>query len=358
MAKLINGREIQSRGRADGTGDEPGDAAEQAGRGPRGPPHGDGDGPEPREDPRVPVQAGRDDVRGDREGHGAPAAGGQNRDAGPPPAEVGREAGHQEGGQGPPRPRVPAQPALVRGRRPSRPRGASEGRPDRDEPQEAQVLRVGRRVRTPFAVPARPRSANPTKRPGSTTTESAWAGTSRRGCSSRCPCGGSPRPAGGAPGRPRGPGGARGPSASRRGGPRRGPASGGRGGGRAGRRGSGAAPAGAREGGTPRRPAPPATSRASPSRTWRAVDPVPRPRTMPDFTCLREASAAARFISSGVGIERLRRRVPGPRGGEGRGPGKGVPRLLTLFKVNSRDEGSQPFSASSPSPRPCAARSR
>src|SRR3972149_5911158 len=178
MPKLIIGRGIQSRARPGGTCDEQGDAPEPKGRRARGPAHGDGDAQEPREDPRVPLEARRDDLRGDREGDGAPSAGGQHRDAGPPPEEVGRQAGHQEGRQGSARPLVPPEPRLVRDRRSARPRGTGENRTDRVEPEEAQDLRVApfgrRRVLTPFSCPTRTMSAMPTKRPCSTTPGIAW----------------------------------------------------------------------------------------------------------------------------------------------------------------------------------------
>src|SRR3989441_3881106 len=50
--------------------------------------------------------------------------------------------------------------------------------------------------------------------------------------------------------------------------------------------------------GTPFRSIPFATRRATPARKCRAVDPVPRPRTIPGFTYARAASAAFRLSSS------------------------------------------------------------
>src|SRR3989304_5111737 len=107
---------------------------------------------------------------GYREGDGAAAAGGEHRDAGPPPAAMGREAGHQEGGKGKAGPRVPAEHILVGHPRAARPGGAGEDRPDRVEPEALQGLRLGRIVFTPSAVPTRARSAIPRNRPCSTTT--------------------------------------------------------------------------------------------------------------------------------------------------------------------------------------------
>src|SRR3972149_4404316 len=134
-------------------------------RNPGGPAHRDGPLAEHREDPRIPFETRRDHVRRDREGDGPAAAGGQHRDAGAPSAEVGRQAGHQEGRQRASRALVPAQRPLVRDPRTDRPRGAVEDRADRGEPEEAQGFRVARRVRTPFSVPARTTSAIPRKRP-------------------------------------------------------------------------------------------------------------------------------------------------------------------------------------------------
>src|SRR6266487_3062073 len=148
---------------------EPGSPPQPEGRDPRGPAHRDGPLAEHREDARVPFEARRDDVGRDREGHRAAAAGGQHRDAGVAPPEVGRQAGHQERGQRTPRALVPAQRLLVRDPRAGRPRGASEDRPDRDEPQAAQGVRVGRKVRTPSSDATRTASAIPRNNPCPTT---------------------------------------------------------------------------------------------------------------------------------------------------------------------------------------------
>src|SRR5256886_6933252 len=51
--------------------------------------------------------------------------------------------------------------------------------------------------------------------------------------------------------------------------------------------------------GTPFKSMPSLTRRATPSRKCRAVEPVPRPRTMPGFTKASAAAAAFRFMSSG-----------------------------------------------------------
>src|SRR3989442_2643996 len=148
---------------------EPRGPAQPPGRNPGGPAHGDGPVEEHREDPRVPFKARRDDLRGDREGDGTPAAGGQHRDARAPAAQVGRQAGHQERGERPPRPFVPTERPLVRRPHADRPRGTVEDRSDRGEPQEAQVVCLGTNVRTPFGVPTRTACAIPRNRPWPTT---------------------------------------------------------------------------------------------------------------------------------------------------------------------------------------------
>src|SRR5438445_413759 len=129
---------------------EPGGPPESEGRNPGGPADRDWLGAEHREDPRIPFEARRDDVRRDREGHGPAATGGQHRDAGTPPAEMGRQEGHQEGGQRSARPLVSTEPAVGRHPGAHRPGRAGEDRPDRGEPQEAQDVRVGSSVRTPI----------------------------------------------------------------------------------------------------------------------------------------------------------------------------------------------------------------
>src|SRR6266571_2796988 len=148
---------------------EPGSPPQPEGRDPGGPAHRDGPLAEHREDAGVPLEARRDDVGRDREGHRAAAAGGQHRDAGAPPPEMGRQAGHQEGGQGPSRALVPAQRLLARDPGADRPRGAVEDRPHRGEPQEAQDVRVGRNVRTPSSDATRTASAIPRNNPCPTT---------------------------------------------------------------------------------------------------------------------------------------------------------------------------------------------
>src|SRR5216117_2959011 len=133
-----------------GNSNEPGGPPQPKGRNAGGPADRNRLIKEYREDPRIPFEARRDDVRGDREGHGPASTGGQHRDAGTPAAKVGRQEGHQEGRQGPARPFVPAQRPVGRHPRPSRPGRAGEDRSDRGEPQEAQVVRVGSSVRTPI----------------------------------------------------------------------------------------------------------------------------------------------------------------------------------------------------------------
>src|SRR6266849_2630265 len=129
---------------------EPGGPPESEGRNSGGPADRDRLVAEHREDPRIPFEARRDDVRGDRKGHGPAATGGQHRDAGTPSAEMGRQEGHQEGRQGAAGPLVSAEPAMGRHPRAYRPGRAGEDRPDRSEPQEAQDVRVGSSVRTPI----------------------------------------------------------------------------------------------------------------------------------------------------------------------------------------------------------------
>src|SRR3989442_8201354 len=133
-----------------GTANEPGGPPQSEGRDAGGPADRDRLVEEHREDPRIPFEARRDDVRGDREGDGPASAGGQHRDAGTPAAEMGRQEGHQEGRQGPTRPFVPAQRPVGRHPCADRPGRAGEDRPDRGESQEAQVVRVGSSVRTPI----------------------------------------------------------------------------------------------------------------------------------------------------------------------------------------------------------------
>src|SRR5713226_2334802 len=129
---------------------EPGGPPESEGRNPGGPADRDRLVAEHREDPRIPFETRRDDVRRDREGDGPAATGGQHRDAGSPSAEMGRQEGHQEGRQRSARPLLSAEPAMGRHPRAYRPGRAGEDRPDRSEPQEAQDVRVGSSVRTPI----------------------------------------------------------------------------------------------------------------------------------------------------------------------------------------------------------------
>src|SRR2546428_5353856 len=133
-----------------GKANEPGGPPQSEGRNAGGPADRDRLVEEDREDPRIPFEARRDDVRGDREGDGPASTGGQHRDAGTPAAEVGRQEGHQEGRKGPARPFVPAQRPVGRHSRPDRPGRTGEDRSDRGEPKEAQVVRVGSSVRTPI----------------------------------------------------------------------------------------------------------------------------------------------------------------------------------------------------------------
>src|SRR6059058_4974599 len=133
-----------------GNSNEPGGPPQPKGRNAGGPADRNRVVKEYREDPRIPFEEGRDDVRGDREGHGPAAARGQHRDAGTAAAKVGRQEGHQEGRQRPSRPFVSAERAVGRHPLAYRPRRASEDRPDRGESQEAQDIRVGSRVRTPI----------------------------------------------------------------------------------------------------------------------------------------------------------------------------------------------------------------
>src|SRR5947209_18425050 len=133
-----------------GNSNEPGGPPQSEGRNAGGPADRDRLVEEHRKDPRIPFEARRDDVRGDREGDGPASTGGQHRDAGTPAAEVGRQEGHQEGRKGPARPFVPAERPVGRHPRPDRPGRTGEDRSDRGEPQEAQVVRVGSSVRTPI----------------------------------------------------------------------------------------------------------------------------------------------------------------------------------------------------------------
>src|SRR6267143_842704 len=133
-----------------GNSNEPGGPPQSEGRNAGGPADRDRLVEEHREDPRIPFEARRDDVGGDREGHGPASTGSQHRDAGTPAAEVGRQEGHQEGRQRPARPFVPAQCPVGGHPRPNRPGRTGEDRSDRGEPQEAQVVRVGSSVRTPI----------------------------------------------------------------------------------------------------------------------------------------------------------------------------------------------------------------
>src|SRR2546426_1551115 len=138
-----------------GNANEPGGPPQSEGRNAGGPADRDRLVEEHREDPRIPFEARRDDVRGDREGDGPASTGGQHRDAGTPAAEVGRQEGHQEGRKGPARPFVPAQRPVGRHSRPDRPGRTGENRSNRGEPKEAQVVRVGSSVRTPIWDAAR-----------------------------------------------------------------------------------------------------------------------------------------------------------------------------------------------------------
>src|SRR2546425_5833355 len=133
-----------------GNSNEPGGPPQSEGRNAGGPADRDRLVEEHREDPRIPFEARRDDVRGDREGHGPASTGGQHRDAGTPAAEMGRQEGHQEGRQRPARPFVPAERPVGRHPRPNRPGRTGEDRSDRGESQETQVVRVGSSVRTPI----------------------------------------------------------------------------------------------------------------------------------------------------------------------------------------------------------------
>src|SRR3989304_1381051 len=291
-----------------------------AGRNPGGAAHRDGPFAEHREDPRIPFETRRDHVRRDREGDGPAAAGGQHRDAGAPSAEVGRQAGHQEGRQRASRALVPAQRPLVRDPRTDRPRGAVEDRADRGEPEEAQGFRVARRVRTPFSVPARTTSApsRGTSFDSSTITTNFRDAAATIFSRNRAP----PRPlmrlsfgsTSSAPSTHRS---SRGCSSSEVSGiPRR-----------------FAASAVAKDVGTPRRSVPPATSRATPSRKCRAVEPVPSPRTMPPFTYFSAASAARRFMSSADGTS-------GPPANSSRGYGTIEPHVAAI--VGRAIKGSRP----------------
>src|SRR5438046_682039 len=153
--------------------DEQGSPPESPGRNLGGPAHRDRPFAEHREDARIPVETGGDDVRRDREGDGPPTAGGQHRDAGAPASSLGRQARHQEGGQRPSRAFVPTECPLVRNPRAHRPRGTGEDRSHRGESKEAQDLRLGfadrLSVRTLFPVPTRTRSAIFRNRPCPTT---------------------------------------------------------------------------------------------------------------------------------------------------------------------------------------------
>src|SRR5881628_1389951 len=133
-----------------GNANEPGGPPQSEGRNAGGPADRDRLVEEHREDPRVPFEARRNDVRRDREGDGPAAAGGQYRDAGTPAAEVGGQARHQERRQRPTRPLVSAERLVGRHPRSNRSGRAGEDRPDRGEPEEAQDVRVGSRVRTPI----------------------------------------------------------------------------------------------------------------------------------------------------------------------------------------------------------------
>src|SRR3990172_2877216 len=160
---------------------EQGSPPEPPGRKPGGLAHRNRPLSEHRKDARVPVEARRDDVRRDREGDGPATTRGEHCDAGAAPPEVGRQAGPQEGREGPSRPFVSSERAVVRDPRAHRSRRAGEDRPDRGEPQEAQELRVtfragsrgdipgGRRVRTPASEATKTASAIPRNRPCPTT---------------------------------------------------------------------------------------------------------------------------------------------------------------------------------------------
>src|SRR2546427_8128154 len=133
-----------------GNSNEPGGPPQSEGRNAGGPADRDRLVEEHREDPRIPFETRRDDVRRNREGHGPASTGGQHRDAGTPAAEMGRQEGHQEGRQRPARPFVPAECPMGRHPRPNRPGRTGEDRSDRGEPQETQVVRVGSSARTPI----------------------------------------------------------------------------------------------------------------------------------------------------------------------------------------------------------------
>src|SRR5437773_1229897 len=255
--------------------DEQGSPPESPGRNLGGPAHRDRPFAEHREDARIPIETGGDHVRRDREGDGPPTAGGQHRDAGAPAASLGRQTRPQEGGQRPSRAFVPAERPLVRNPRAHRPRGTGEDRSHRGESKEAQDLRLGfadrLSVRTLFPVPTRTRSAIFRNRPCPTTPgiASIWpasfsADARLRNRASRMWFPLSVRNA--SPDARRRSTDAR-SSNEVRGTPR-----------------SFAASAVAKDVGTPLRSMPPATNRATPSRNRRAVEPVPRPRTIPDLT--------------------------------------------------------------------------
>src|SRR5207249_6455933 len=103
-----------------GNSNEPGGPPQPKGRNAGGPADRNRLIKEYREDPRIPFEEGRDDVRRDREGHRPAAARGQHRDAGTAAAKVGRQEGHQEGRQRPSRPFVSAERAVGRDRKSTR----------------------------------------------------------------------------------------------------------------------------------------------------------------------------------------------------------------------------------------------
>src|SRR6058998_1430893 len=347
-----------------GNSNEPGGPPQPKGRNAGGPADRNRLIKEYREDPRIPFEEGRDDVRRDREGHRPAAARGQHRDAGTAAAKVGRQEGHQEGGQGPSRPFVSAQRAVGRHPRPHRPGRTGEDRPDRGESQEAQDIRVGSSVRTPIwdatttawaifrkrpwpTTPGMPeiRAASfPGPRIGPKCASRMWFPLSVRNGSPACLRNSTfaPRPSSAADAffqpngwtstgngvfvprrrtsfasstittnffdaaatifsRNRAPpiplirssfGSTSSAPSTVRSSQKL-----------SSREVSGiprpfASSAVARDVGTPFRSIPLATRRATPARKCRAVDPVPRPRTMPGFTYARAASAAFRFNSS------------------------------------------------------------
>src|SRR2546426_9976409 len=104
-----------------GNSNEPGGPPQSEGRNAGGPADRDRLVEEHREDPRIPFETRRDDVRRDREGYGLASTGGQHRDAGTPAAEKGRQKGHQEGKEKPAPPFVPAWGPMGPPPRPKRP---------------------------------------------------------------------------------------------------------------------------------------------------------------------------------------------------------------------------------------------